>query len=64
MTESTNPQTMAEATRQIQELRRELENLKAEMKPINALRLPLNLLIQDLIFDLECYIRSERGAFK
>jgi len=55
---------MAEATRQIQELRRELENLKAEMKPINALRLPLNLLIQDLIFDLECYIRSERGAFK
>ena len=54
MTESTNPQTMAEATRliaelvlQTQALRREVENLKAEMKPIDGLRLALYLFIED-----------------
>jgi hypothetical protein len=62
-----NPQTLDEATRQIQALRREVENLKAEMKPIDDLRSALYLLIEeevteaidDRIENFARYIRSE-----
>lgn len=78
MTESTNPQTMAEATRliaelvlQTQELRREVETLKDERAPIDALRVSLYLLVEDLVIEsidnrignLGDYIRSEGGEF-
>jgi len=62
-----NPQTLDEATRQIQALRREVENLKAEMKPIDDLRSALYLFIEeevteaidDRIENFAHYIRSE-----
>ena len=62
-----NPQTLDEATRQIQALRREVENLKAGMKPIDDLRSALYLLIEeevteaidDRIENFARYIRSE-----
>ncbi len=62
-----NPQTLDEATRQIQALRREVENLKAEMKPIDDLRSALYLFIEeevteaidDRIENFARYIRSE-----